>query len=86
MKLRILVAILIVAAIVIVAGYLNRYQYFKIGRGDGIDWEVRTNRFTNETDALGTHGWFVIQTSEEWKVLHWDRTHPLPPPEPIPTQ
>ena len=83
MKTRIATGILIIAAIAFVTGYLTRYEYFKIGRGDGIEWELRTNRYTNETDALDNRGWHVAQTSEEWKVLHWNRTHPLPPPEDI---
>ena len=68
--------------------YWNRYEYFKIGRGDGIQIEFRTNRYTNETDALDNHGWRVTQTSKEWADLHWSRTHPTdesvaPAPKPI---
>jgi hypothetical protein len=45
--------------------------------------EFRTNRFTNETDALGNSGWVVVQTSKQWTDKHWDKTHPLPDPIPL---
>jgi hypothetical protein len=76
MKIRLALGVPIIVVIIICFGYLNRYEYFKVGRGDGIEWEVRTNRYTNETDVLGNRGWYVAQTSEEWRVLHWNRTHP----------
>ena len=76
MKRRITFGILLIVAIVVTVGYLKRYEYFKIGRGDGIEIEFRTNRYTNETDALSNRGWYVAQTAKEWTVLHWNRTHP----------
>jgi hypothetical protein len=77
MKRPIVFSVLIIATILICVGYLSRYQYFKIGRGDGIELEFRTNRYTNETDALDNHGWRVVQTSKEWAEHHWNRTHPI---------
>ena len=59
-----------------VTAYLTRYEYFKISPGDGIELELRTNRYTNETDMLNNRGWGVVQTSEEWETRHWNRTHP----------
>jgi hypothetical protein len=70
--------------ILVAIGYLTRYEYFKIGRGEGIEVEFRTNRYTNETDALSNQGWYVVQTSKEWADSHWNRTHPLPEPLPVP--
>lgn len=84
MKKRIVLGLLVIGVAMGAAGYWDRYEYFKIGRGEGIESEFRTNRYTNETDALGNHGWFVVQTSKEWSDLHWNRTHPtvpLPVPE-----
>lgn len=75
MKKVVILGVLIIGFVVTV-GYLNRYEYFKIGRGDGIEMELRTNRYTNETDALDNRGWHVVQTSKEWTDLHWNRTHP----------
>jgi len=66
----------LVIALAFVVAYLNRYKYFRIGRGDGIELEFRTNRFTNETDALDNHGWRVVQTPDDWRTLHWNATHP----------
>jgi hypothetical protein len=83
MKIR----IVLLGILVVLAGvgcYLTRYEYFKLGRGDGIDWEFRTNRYTNETDALSGSGWMVVQTSKEWADKHWYRTRPSPAPEPLP--
>jgi hypothetical protein len=82
MKGRMIVGILIVVALVGV-GYLNRYEYFKLGRGEGSQVELRTNRFTNETDGLSNSGWHVVQTSQQWADEHWNKTHPLPYPIPL---
>ena len=76
MKKATVLSILVIAIVAATAGYLSRYEYFKIGRGDGIELEFRTNRYTNETDALDNRGWRVVQTSKEWSDLHWNRTHP----------
>jgi hypothetical protein len=70
--------ILIILVSLGITGYLTRYEYFKIGRGDGIEMEFRTNRYTNETDALDNRGWRIVQTSKEWADLHWNRIHPAP--------
>lgn len=67
-------------------GYLTRYEYFKVGRGEGLEAMFRTNRYTNETDMLRNDGWNVVQTSKQWADLHWNKTHPidsLPLPVPI---
>ena len=84
MKRQIFLGTLMIVVLVGV-GYLTRYEYFKVGRGDGIDLQFRTNRYTNETDALYNGGWEVIQTPKQWADLHWNKTHPIDPlPEPIP--
>jgi hypothetical protein len=75
-RIVIAVGVLTVSAVLLYIVYLNRYEYFKIGSGDGIEWELRTNRYTNETDILTREGWRVAQTSKEWDDLHWNRTHP----------
>lgn len=84
MKRQIMLGILVLVVLIGV-GYLTRYEYFKLGRGDGIEMEFRTNRFTDETDALFNDGWHVVQTSKQWADHHWNRTHPLPYPVPVPT-
>jgi hypothetical protein len=76
MKIRTILSVLIIGLIVGSTAYLTRYEYFKIALGDGIEIELRTNRYTDETDALGNRGWRVVQTSEEWNTLHWNRSHP----------
>jgi len=79
-----LIAVGLFVVILSCVGYLDRYEYFKVDRGEGIEWEFRTNRYTNETDVLNNRGWYVVQTSKEWADLHWNKTHPidfLPAPE-----
>jgi len=71
---RLILSGLIVASALFVA-YLNRYKYFRLERGDGIQSGFRTNRFTNETDMLGNSGWHVVQTPEQWRTSHWGATH-----------
>jgi hypothetical protein len=79
-----LIALFLIVAVLFCVGYLTRYDYFKIGRGDGVEMEFRTNRYTNETDALDNHGWHVVQTGKEWSDLHWSKTHPIEPlPAPV---
>lgn len=98
MRARLILGCLALGAISFSVAYLTRYEYFRIGRGDGIQLEFRTNRYTNETDVLNNTGWRVVQTSAEWTEHHWNRTHPdvlpapgpavptLPAPVPVPTQ
>jgi hypothetical protein len=77
MKKQIISSVLIVAVLAGVA-YLDRYEYFKLGHGEGVEFEFRTNRFTDETDALDSGGWHVIQTPKQWDDLHWNKLHPSP--------
>ena len=84
MKIRTILGVSIVALVLFGVAYLNRYEYFKLSRGEGVEMEFRTNRYTNETDVLGNHGWYVAQTSQEWADHHWTRTHPIPEPAPLP--
>jgi hypothetical protein len=79
MKKLIVLSILILVVLLCVA-YLDRYEYFKLGHGDGVEFEVRTNRFTDETDVLSVAGWRVVQTPKQWADEHWNKTHPLPYP------
>ena len=71
-----LIASVVFVVILFGIGYLERYEYFKLAMGDGIELELRTNRYTNETDRLNGHGWNVVQTSDFWNDLHWNETHP----------
>jgi hypothetical protein len=78
--------VVVVVLFFISVGYFTRYVYFKVGRGEGLNAVLRTNRYTNETDMLTNRGWEVVQTSKQWADLHWNKTHPidsLPPPVPI---
>lgn len=84
MKRQIVLGVLAVVVLVGL-GWLNRYEYFKVGRGDGIQLEFRTNRYTDETDILRNDGWDIVQISAQWTNLHWNKTHPLPYPIPVPT-
>jgi hypothetical protein len=86
MRTKLIVAFLTLGAILFIVAYLNRYEYFKEGRGDGVEWVIRTNRYTNETDMLSNGGWHVMQTSEEWAAHHWNRTHADVLPAPVPRQ
>lgn len=76
MKRQIIAGILILAALAGLGCWWNRYTYFKLGSGEGVQFEYRTNRFTNETDALGRNGWRVIQTSKQWD---WYKYQPVNP-------
>src|ERR1700690_556118 len=76
---------LVVVLFVIIVAYFTRYEYFKVGRGEGLDVVLRTNRYTNETDLLTNRGWDVVQTPKQWADLHWNKTHPIDPlPLPVP--
>lgn len=77
MKKSIALTLLAIGTVLLSVAYFCRYEYFKLGRGDGAEIEFRTNRYTNETDALGNTGWRVVQTSAEWADHHWNRTHPI---------
>jgi hypothetical protein len=81
-KNKIIVGIGLVASLAGTA-YMNRFRYFKIGGGEGVERPLRTNVFSNETDMLTANGWKVVQSPRDWKWEHFIKTAPLPAPVPL---